>query len=294
MLEGLVYMKIICDGDSWVFGCEIANPEIAKRYPKETHPGAYDYLEENDAYRTPKIFSTHLSKLFDAEVVNLSWPADDNGTIINRTITYLSSELSKGTPAEELFVIVGWSSPERTFFWYKDNNISRRFRLWPQVGHFDAPPQGKIWEHYVTYLWHVEEYIPRYVMNVIQLQNFCDAHNIRWMCFNSFYQTPGTNVDEWEDLNINQLVLDLETKLHPFHLFNTKTNSRKNQIFDYASLWKTVDPIRFYRKDQPLNTFKSFILGSELTTPFNGWHPSPEGHEIWAKELYKYITENKL
>ena len=36
--------KIICNGDSWVFGCEIVNPEISKRYNKNVHPGEYDYL----------------------------------------------------------------------------------------------------------------------------------------------------------------------------------------------------------------------------------------------------------
>ena len=53
-------LEIITDGDSWVFGSEIADPELAKRYPPNTHPGAYDYLEENNIYRIPRIFSTHL------------------------------------------------------------------------------------------------------------------------------------------------------------------------------------------------------------------------------------------
>ena len=86
-------LKIICDGDSWVFGSEIADPEISKKYPVNTHPGAYDYLEENDNYRIPKIFPTHLGKIMDADVTNLSWPADDNGTIIRRTINYITKTL---------------------------------------------------------------------------------------------------------------------------------------------------------------------------------------------------------
>ena len=148
-------LEIICDGDSWVFGCEIVNPELAKKYGKDVYCGEYDYFEENDEYRIPKIFPTHLGKLMDANIINLSYPADDNGTILNRTITYISNEyLAKNKPTDNLFVIVGWSSPERNVFYYKDDKINMRFRLWPQVKHFDSKAQEEFWKIYVTYLWH--------------------------------------------------------------------------------------------------------------------------------------------
>jgi hypothetical protein len=205
--------KIICNGDSWVFGCEIVNPEISKRYNKNVHPGEYDYLVENDKYRIEKIFPTHLGKLLDSDVVNLSWPADDNGTILNRTISYITKNyISKNIPTDDILVIIGWSSPERNFFWYKDENFSSRFRLWPQVKHFDRKPQEEIWNLYVTYLWNEEEYIPRYIMNVLQFQNFCDINNIKWVCFNSFYQTPNENITEWGDLDFKKELTNLNDK----------------------------------------------------------------------------------
>ena len=117
-------LEIVCDGDSWVFGCEIADPNIATQYPKTTHPGVYDFLEKNDVYRHPKIFSTHLAKLMDANVVNLSWPADDNGTILRRTLHYITNTyIAENRSTDNLFVIIGWSSPERNSFWYKDDKI---------------------------------------------------------------------------------------------------------------------------------------------------------------------------
>ena len=69
--------EVICDGDSWVFGCEIVNPKIAKKYPKNTHPGAYDFLKENDSYRIPKIFPTFLSK-------KLNYFSDHKSTASNK------------------------------------------------------------------------------------------------------------------------------------------------------------------------------------------------------------------
>jgi hypothetical protein len=290
-------LEIICDGDSWVFGCEIADPKIAARYDPSTHPGSYDFLEENDVYRIPKIFSTHLSKLLDAKVTNLSWPADDNGTILRRTIDYISTEyLATGKSTENLFVIVGWSSPERNSFWYKDDEMSLPFRLWPQVPHFNSPVQKKVWELYVAYMWHAEEYMPRYVHNVVQLQNFCNQHNIKWMCFNSFYQNPNRQVEDWQDLNIK----DELNKIYGTQGYMTQSSDdplrRKSYAMNYANLWDTVDPVRFYKKDQKTSTFKSYIDShvDEIKNVYCGWHPSPESHEAWAHELVRYIKENNL
>jgi hypothetical protein len=286
-------LKIICDGDSWVFGSEIADPEISKRYDGTVHPGKYDWMEENDEFRVPKIFTTHLAKIMDAEVTNLAWPADDNGTIVNRTITYISSNyLAKGIPTDNLFVIVGWSSPERNHFWYKDDKIDTKFRLWPQVQHFDAPQQKEFWDFYVTYLWNPEEYLPRYVMNVLQLQNFCNAHNIKWMCYNSFYQTPGRNPQDWNDLDVRNELLPLNLHGSPYQISTTK--GRNMYQNEYVSAWDTIDPIRFYKKDQPDNTFKRVMEKANVEPVYYGWHPSPESHKVWAEELKNYIETNNL
>jgi len=286
-------MKIICDGDSWVFGCEIVDPIIVQRYPKSTYVGEYDYLEENDNYRIPKIFPTHLGKLFNAEVTNLSWPADDNSTILNRTITYITSNyIAKNNPTDDLLVIIGWSSPERNSFWYKDENTSYRFRLWPQVALFETEQQRKFWELYVHYFWNSEEYMTRYVMNVLQFQNFCDSNNIKWMCFNSFYQTPSKDISDWVDL-------DVKNELEKLNLNTTsyrKSNVENRQIykFEYSSLWDTINSVRFYKKDNQMNTFKNFVDNSNLNTKYYGWHPSPDSHKLWAEELHDYIKSNNL
>lgn len=291
-------LEIICDGDSWVFGSEIAAPEIASRYSKDVHPGLYDFLEENDAYRRPRIFPTHLAKLMDANVINLSYPGDDNGTILRRTIEFITGEyIAKNRSTENLLVIVGWSSPERNSFWYKDDRLSENFRLWPQVQNFKSDVQRKFWEIYVPYLWHAEEYIPRFIFNVVQLQNFCKAHNIKWMCFNSFYQTPASNVQEWQDLDIRKELINLRGKIHGYQYQQTNNiDGRDRRSIDYTELWNTVDPIRFYKKDVIRNTFKSFIENpaNGIKDVFCGWHPSPEAHEAWAHELVRYIKENNI
>ena len=286
-------LEIICDGDSWVFGCEIVDPVLAAKYGKDTYAGVYDYLPANDEYRLPRIFPTHLETLMNANVTNLAYPADDNGTILNRTITFITDEyLAKKKSTENLFVIVGWSSPERNVFWYEDEKIQMRFRLWPQVEHFDSKAQEDIWKLYVSHLWHANEYMPRYVMNVLQLQNFLNAHNINWMCFNSFYQTPNVDITEWQDLNVQEELIHTVPGGYEYHTLGS--TERKSNWYKYLNLWNTIDPVRFYRKDKPESTFKSFIEKAKPDPVFNGWHPSPESHEVWAKELVRYIKEHNL
>jgi hypothetical protein len=290
-------LKIICDGDSWVFGCEIVDPNVENKYGlPNKHPGEYDYFIENDKYRIERIFPTYLGELLNAEVENISWPADDNGTIINRTLTHLASNyISKGESTDNLLVIIGWSSPERNSFWYKDDKLSMRFRLWPNVEQFQTKEQKEFWKLYVNYLWNVEDYIPRYVMNVIQLQNFCNQHNIKWLCFNSFYQTPNTSSPkEWKDINVKEELKIMKNfgLLHDYTL--TLSDKRKNKLYEYVSLWDTIDEKRFYKKDQPNNSFKQFMEINNPENTYVGWHPSPSSHKVWANELYKYIIENKI
>lgn len=286
-------LEIIADGDSWTFGCEIVDPTLVAKHGKDVYPGYYDFSQENDQYRVPRIWTSHLSEILDANVYNISWPADDNGTILNRTISHITRNyIVPRKNLDNLLVIVGWSSPERNFFWYKDTELSHRFRLWPNVQHFDADPQEEFWKLYVNYLWNEEEFIPRFVMNNLMLQSFCESHNIKWMCYNSFYQVSHTNIAEWRDLNISHEV----DKLHigSYTVFKNNSPKRYSDMYDYSSIWKTIDPIRFYNKDVPNNTFLSFIKKNGTDPVFNGWHPSPQSHKTWAEELASYLNNNKL
>jgi hypothetical protein len=55
-----------------------------------------------------------------------------------------------------------------------------------------------------------------------------------------------------------------------------------------------IDPIRFYKKDQAENTFKSFIWKINGHNAFSGLHPNEISHLLWAKELYRYIKEHNI
>ena len=285
-------LTIIANGDSWTFGSEIVSPEITEKYKdKYKYTTNYDYFPDNDHYRVPRCWPTKLGELLNADVVNLAVPADDNGTILHRTITYLNSNyIFFNKPTDNLLVIIGWSSPERNFFWYKENQRTYRFRVWPYVAHFEEPNNEVFWEYYINYLWNEEEYIPRYVMNNILLQSFCDAHNIKWMAFDSFYQT-GRTVNNWVDVNIKDTAHNL--KLDSYKFFKNKEPF--GEIYNYGLLWETVNNKRFYNKDLSGSTFKAFMeKNSPCELTYCGMHPSPYSHQLWASELHNYIKENKI
>jgi hypothetical protein len=293
-----IFMKLIVNGDSWTFGSEIVDPQVEKKYAsKFQYTTQYDYFPENDQYRIPRNWAYYLGQIMNAEeVINLSVPADDNGTILNRTITYITEKyIFFNKPVDDLLVIIGWSSPERNFFWYKDGTTTYRFRIWPYVPHFQIAHNEQFWEYYISYLWNEEEYIPRYVMNNIMLQNFCEANHIKWMAFNSFYQTS-RNIFQWRDMNIKKQAHDLKLDSYGYSYSDLSNNvsSRQHGIYNYGLLWETINPIKFYKRDHHLNTFKNFIDRCDHEPIYNGMHPSTESHKKWAEELYRYMKEHSI
>ena len=81
---------------------------------------------------------------------------------------------------------------------------------------------------------------------------------------------------------------------------DSKEVRRQHELNDYVSLWDTIDPTRFYKKDRTNSTFKSFIDNANTQPvyctdgPGAGWHPNALAHKIWATELHRYIKENNL
>jgi hypothetical protein len=123
------------------------------------------------------------------------------------------------------------------------------------------------------------------------VKNFCNANNIKWMCFNSFYQTPAHEPQKWVDLGVREELNRIY--IHPSVYSTSQIDKRQLHHFSYEDLWNTVAPKNFYKKDIPNNTFKSFMQDT-VATPYCGWHPSPESHQAWAKELQRFIIEQKL
>jgi hypothetical protein len=288
-------IDLILGGDSWVFGSEIADPKLIAENPGK-HVSNFDHQEENDEYREPRVFPALLGKKLKAKnVISTAWPADDNTSICNRVIDYITTNyINENKSTKNIFVVIGWSSPERARFWFKNDTVSCRYIIWPSLEWHDFHEQKRIWELYVMHLWNKEEYIPRFIETVLRFQNFCSEHKIKWLCFNSFYQGAGSGCSHIisEDINIKNEIASISPQEGYGYMINGKRQPGIN-LFHWENIWATIDPVRYYCKDQEENSWRTFIH-NRLENPYSGYHPSEQGHQLWADEIYNYITVNNL
>ena len=78
--------------------------------------------------------------------------------------------------------------------------------------------------------------------------------NIKWLCYNAFYQTPLTkNLIYGKILHMISEIKNINLHGYPY----SENATRKHKKLEFETLWQTVDPVKFYKKDQPNNTFKS-------------------------------------
>ena len=107
-------MHLLTAGDSWTFGSEIKDPNLPDTVS--------DWDSENNAYRIPKIWPTKLAKVLQADdLSNISYPAASNDRIVRLTLSWITQHyIIPKKDTKDLFVIVGFTSPARKDFYYKD------------------------------------------------------------------------------------------------------------------------------------------------------------------------------
>ena len=99
-------MIIYCDGDSWTAG-DIVDPELF----------GDDLTKVNDPRNTPYRLSKVWPGMLAYETINESEAGSSNDAIVRRVYRNVLNLLKENKP-EDLFVIIGWSSPERKDFYY--------------------------------------------------------------------------------------------------------------------------------------------------------------------------------
>jgi len=284
-------MMLITNGDSWTFGCEIVDPELLAKHPKIQHLTELDHLMENDSYRLDKIWPTKLANLLNANVINLAEPGDDNSSILTRTQEYVLELLKQGVSPDKLFVVIGWTSPERRDFYYKsdDGKHSYKVKLNPHGTFSEQEPISKLTKLYAMNFWNPEEYIIRYITTILNFQNFCTVNNIKYLNFNSFYRHRHGNMDQWKDIDMREQIDLLSISASAI----SDQTQRLYHMPKYDNFWNNIDSIKFYNKDNVNNSFKTFV-DTHSPDGYSGWHPNHDGHTVWANELYRYIIEHKL
>lgn len=283
-------MHLLVTGDSWTFGSEIKDPNLPDTVS--------DWDPENNAYRIPKIWPTKLAKLINADdLTNISYPAASNDRIVRTTLSWITENYIKpGISCEDdLFVIVGLTSPERKDFYYRDpvdKHHAGWTTIWPNQTNHPYHQRGMqpFFDNYRMYLWNQEEYVNRYVQQVLQLENFFKVHKIKYLFFQAFYNIDETHIVQWQD----KRYVNSETEKMTVGNIDPRWNCHYNGQND-GWLWEQVDSKRFYGKEEPPHSCHAFITKDhEHNQVISGMHPNEYGHELWAKELNRYIRENNL
>lgn len=251
---------ILCDGDSWTAG-DIVDPELF----------GDDLTKVNDPRNTPYRLSKVWPGMLDYETINKSEAGSSNDAIVRRTYRNVLNLLKENKP-EDLFVIIGWSSPERKDFYYQGKHTSWE-TLYPaqfeQDFHFHDKVAEKelqtFYKIYLKYFWNQEEYLERYIQQNLSLHHFLLNKGIKHLFFDAFYESKDGGM--WESKDLLDHLSDSDT-------FQNEFTKLRKEIFVPISM-----------KQSLLDTGDEFM--------WDGYHPSEQGHKHWSKNINK-ILKDKL
>jgi hypothetical protein len=281
-------LTLIGCGDSWTWGTELVDPSTCPNPLKYTFDLQHlpINVEYRESHRYLKLFADNIGA---RSIVDLSQGGCSNDTIVRTLIHWLASNgYLSGKDTSDLFVSIGWTNPERKDFYHNkqittiDGKPSGWFTLYPNFNHdFGYPELSKFHEIYVAHLWNEEEYINRWVTQIIQIESILKKHNIKYVMHQAFYHHHIGLVSRQPNKNTD---------------YTAKINESDKII------WNTIDSVKFMHKDDPITgTFFGYIsnhVGQEnIASIFphrNVHHPNALGHKIWAEHMYQYCKDNNL
>lgn len=278
-------MKLLACGDSWTWGDELVDP-LEEPIPIMQIPGGgFDrHLKPvNEAYRMKYRYVNQLAKKIDAEVVDLSQCSISNNAIVRKLIDYLSEEdYLYGRDTSDLFVNIGWTSPERTEFYYKkkwggDNWLD--FGPWTLGRSHNNKDVDEFFKIYVENFYHPGEYLRRWILQIWQTEKMLKSLNIKYLMHQAFYHHHMQTIRQWAD------------KRYQEEIKNTITLSDKK-------MWDSIDKVRFMYKDNPeIGTAHHYMLSKvdgDHSKVFIEMHPNAHGHTLWADHIYDYCKEHNI
>jgi len=276
-------MKLIGCGDSWAWGAELVDKE---KFPdwhfgidQNRLPGESVYREKN------RYLNLFAKKAGVTEIVSLAKFSLSNDAIVRLLINYLAKEgYLSGRDTSELFVSIGWTSPERREFYYKKpwsgaDDHWLPFGPWPIGDPKTYPDLEKFRELFIDNFWNIGESMNRYIRQVWQTELMLKHFKIKYVMHQAFYHYHNQMIYEWDDRKYKE---------------NTQDKISEGDKI----LWHNIDPILYMNKDSSdQSTFHHYIVkavGGDKDKVFAVWHPNELGHELWADYMYQYCKDHQL
>jgi hypothetical protein len=275
-------MKIVACGDSWAWGAELVDQSKAPYWIKGTDNHNLHFTPHHEEYRLKnKYIQLFADKVNASEVIDLSYCSSSNDAIERTLIEWLvENEYTSGRDTSDLFVSIGWSSPERLEFYYKkqwgkDNWYS--FGPWSMAQDHKDKDLDQFMRLYFDNFCNTGEYMHRWILQLWQTELMLKKYNIKYVMHQAFYDHHQQVIHKWND------------KIYLKKGNDTITKSDK-------LIWNSIDPIRFMHKDDPeTGTSHNYMLtNSGGESVFAEMHPNTLGHKIWADHMYDYCVKNNL
>lgn len=256
------------------------------------------------------------------EMVNLSMDAESNDRIYQKTISATIEYKDKFN----LFVLVGWTSPERKLFsinrLYENGESPYPFNHIPGMIYeenkdfgCDSPKQVSDLKHFLKlynkYCWSIEEALERWSYQMVALHRLLISYDIKHLFFNNFYPY-GSMYDFFKD-NIIDNVMQWDVD----EFFGQ--NEANKELHLYSEPLKSDDKLNFNKNEKKImsqinkkNIYPKTLLNAlrekhenkekpsmkvSSAKPNNpalasGGHPNEFGHLEIANLIYNYIKEN--
>lgn len=285
-MAGLDFDILYTNGDSWTAG-DIVDPErFGDQLQHVMHP-------ENDSYRLPKVWPHKVGQKLNVEVVNKSYAGASNDRIVRNTVNDILGLLKVYNPGK-LFVIIGWSSPERKDFYYRKPNTSGAWDcVYPaELQHWKDENDSirhNFYKSYVTRYWNEEEFLTRHFLNNIFLHTFLTSLGVKHLFFDAFYEDREGVVNPNKHQLYDQPVLInyVENFLNRNDKANLKYIEIENTVQEYLAIYDN-----FFIKKSFIGLLKE--LSSEENTRLDSlvdFHPTELGHEKWAEYISEIISK---
>ena len=223
-----------------------------------------DEISDDDKICHRFSYSGLVANHFNYTLINQAQRGGSNNRIIRTSMDFLSNYINAESK-EKIFVLIGWTSPERMEFYdinkdewinYMINNYHIKNKEF--LGFFDL---------YSEWFVSAKESINRYLNQVILFQSFLKLNKIPYLFLETI--NSGRNIDKW-----------LTNFLEKFGI-----NKKREHIYDYFNQYenfiKMIDFKRFMDFGQ--NNITNFLLTMDKNLMSNTFHPTINGHYLFQK-----------
>ena len=203
-------------------------------------------------------------KLGIPNLVNDALGGGSNNRMVRMTCSWVLEYLKDNSP-DDLFVIIGWTEPNRNEIFYDSKwerfNMARPFSetIDPPRTDYHIDRIDKIKDDYLTWVQNAKYDLTHYFQTVMLMSNFLENQGIDFLFFNSI-----PCIDDWS-LPFNDYV---NSDFQPY--IDYKIN-HKSIITEMSMYW--------YMEAHKISLSPCL-------------HPMIEGHSRWAEYLNSYIEEN--